>query len=408
MKRWIKWGVAAVALAVFGALVARSLVARKAEQAQSVVPPAEQAFDLAATDVLSVRPVELVSTVPVSGGLKAVDSAVVKARVAAIVQDITVREGDVVRRGQLLGRLDTAEVGLRLRQADEQSAAAKAQLDLAERTLANNRALVEQGFISQNALDTSAMNAAGARASLQAAQAATGLARKSLNDAEIRAPLAGVVSQRFVQPGERVALDAKLLEIVDLSRIELEAAVSAEDVGAVHVGSEARLQVDGFAEPVEARVVRINPSTQAGTRAVLVYLALDPRPGLRQGLFARGVIESQRRQALAIPEFAVRIEQARPYVFVIANGKVAQREVTLGARGDADFDGVREQAVEVTAGLAPGDTLLRGRVGSLRDGTRVRLAPPVVATTSLPRTATAPAAPATAGTAATAAASATH
>lgn len=408
MKRWIKWGVAVVALAVLGALVARSLGARKLEQVQSAVPPAEQSFDLAASDVLSVRPVELVRTVPVSGGLKAVDSAVVKARVAAIVQDITVREGDVVQRGQLLGRLDTAEVSLRLRQADEQGAAAKSQLDLAERTLANNRALVEQGFISQNALDTSVMNAAGARASLQAAQAATGLARKALNDAEIRAPLTGVVSQRFVQPGERVALDAKLLEIVDLSRIELEAAVSADDVGTVHVGSPARLQVDGFAEPVKAQVARINPSTQAGTRAVLVYLALDPRPGLRQGLFARGVIESERRQALAIPEFAVRIEQARPYVFVVANGKVAQREVTLGARGDAAFDGVREQAVEVTAGLAPGDMLLRGRVGSLRDGTRVRLAPPVAATTSSPRTPAAPAAAATAGTAATAAASATH
>lgn len=396
MKRWVKWGVAAVALAVFGALVARSLVARKAEQAHSAAPPVEQAFDLAPSDVLTVAPVELVRTVQVSGGLKAVDSAVLKARVAAVVQDLTVREGDAVKRGQLLGHLDTAEFALRLRQAEEQATAAKSQLDLADRTLANNKALVAQGFISQNALDTSVMNAAGARASLQAAQAAADLARKSLNDAQIRAPLDGSVSQRFVQPGERVALDAKLLEIVDLSRIELEAALSADDIGAVRVGSQARLQVDGLAEPVEAHVARINPSTQGGTRAVLVYLALEPGLGLRQGLFARGAIELERKTTLAVPQFAVRIDQPRPYVFVVADGKIAHRDVTLGAHGVATFAERRMEAVEVLSGLTAGDTLLRGSVGNLRDGTRVRMASaPTARAASVPASAPASVAPST-------------
>ncbi len=379
MKRWLKWSVTVVALVVFGVLVARALVARKAQEARLATAPAAPTFELTQGDVLRIAPVDLVRTVQVSGGLKAVDSAVVKARVAAVVQELTVREGDVVRRGQLLGRLDTAEVGLRLRQADEQAAAAKSQLDLAERTLANNRALVAQGFISQNALDTSVMNAAGARASLQAAQAAAGLARKSLDDAQIRAPLDGIVSQRFVQPGERVALDARLLEIVDLSRIELEAAVNADDLGEVRIASRASLQVDGLAEPVAARVVRINPSTQAGTRAVLVYLELEPHPALRQGLFARGAIELERRTVLAVPQFAVRIDQPRPYVFVVAEGRIAQRDVALGARGVADFGAQRMEAIEVRSGVAAGDMLLRGNVGNLPAGTPVRIAPPAAA-----------------------------
>ncbi len=383
MKRWLKWVVALLVLAVLGALVARALVARRAGQAQLATPTSKSlGVELAASDVLVVRPAELVRTLAISGGLKAVESAVVKARVAAEVKEISVREGDRVKAGQLLGRLDVTEFTWRLRQAEQQAASAKSQLDIAERALANNKALVEQGFISKNALDTSVMSAAGAQAALQSAQAAAELARKAVQDSEIRAPLAGIVSQRLVQPGERVPLDAKLLEIVDLSRIELEAAVSPDDVGSVEVGSVARLQVDGLAQPVQARVVRINPSTQAGTRSVLTYLALEPQPGLRQGLFARGAIELQRKTALVVPASAVRVDQARPYVLVVADDTAVQRAVTLGSRGEAMFGPTPEAAIEISAGLAAGETVLRGSVGTLRDGTPVQL--PGAATAAAP------------------------
>jgi len=384
MKRALRWFLAVLALLVLGGLVGRALLARKAEQAHLALPAQSTlAIDLAPTDVLVARPVELVRTLEISGGLKAVESAFVKARVAAEVREISVREGDSVKSGQLLGRLDATEFELRLRQAEQQAASARAQLDIAERALANNRALVEQGFISRNALDTSVMSATGAQASLQAAQAAAELARKAVRDTEIRAPLSGIVSQRLVQPGERAALDARLLEIVDLSRIELEAAVSPDDVSSVGVGSKARLQVDGLAQPVSARVVRINPSTQAGTRSVLTYLALEPQPGLRQGLFARGVIELQRKTTLAVPASAVRVDQARPYVRVISAGKAVQRTVTTGARGEAMFGSTPEAAVEISAGLTAGDIILRGGVGAMRDGMAVRLPAAAAAASSL-------------------------
>jgi RND family efflux transporter MFP subunit len=290
-----------------------------------------------------------------------------------VVQSLTVREGDRVQAGQLVGQLDVTEYQWRLRQAEEQAATAQTQLEIAQRTLANNQALVEQGFISRNALDTSSSSAAGAAAALQAARAAVELARKAVRDSEIRAPIGGLVSQRLVQPGERVALDARLLEIVDLSRIELEAAVAPEDVVALQVGQAARVEIDGLAEPVAARVARINPSAVAGTRSVTAYLELAPTPGLRQGLFARASIELQRLPALVVPASALRFDQARPYVVAVEDGRAVRRRVTTGARGEALRDGRPEDAVEIRDGLAAGAVVLRGSVGALRDGTPLRL-----------------------------------
>ncbi len=372
-----RWALILLAVLVMAGGVARLILARQAASSAAATraapAPGTAALELAAGDVASASVTELVATLALSGSLKAVDSALVKAKVASEVREVLVREGDAVRAGQLIARLDDTEVLWRLRQAEDQTAAAQAQLDVAMRQQANNQALVEQGFISRTALETSVSNAAGAQATLQAARAAAEIHRKAVRDTEIRAPLSGLVSQRLVQPGERVALDARLLEIVDLSRLELEVAVAPEDVVALRVGQAARVTVDGVATPVAAKVARINPSTQVGTRSVLAYLAVEPQPGLRQGLFGRAVIDLQRRSTLVVPLSAVRFDQARPAVTTVVAGQARQREVTLGAHGEASFGGTHEAAVELLSGLAAGDVVLRGPVGTLRDGTPVRL-----------------------------------
>lgn len=376
MKRRLPWVIAVIVVLVLGLLVLRTLHARKLARSAASAPAASASaagLDLAPGDVVVARPRELVRTLGISGGLKAVNTAVVKAKVAAELKTLTVREGDAVRAGQVIGQLDTAEVDLRVRQAEQTAESSRAQLDIAQRALDNNRALVAQGFISATGLETSISNQLAAQASYRAAVAAVDLMRKSVADARLVSPISGTVSQRLAQPGERVAVDGRVVEVVDLSRIELEAAVSPEDVGSVQVGQAARLQVDGLTDPFEAKVVRINPSTQAGTRAVMVYLALTPGPGLRQGLFAKGTLELQRRQALVVPVSAVRIDQPRPYVYAVDQGKAVQRQVVLGMRGDAQLDSAREAVVEVTEGLSDGATVLRGTVGALRPDTPVRV-----------------------------------
>lgn len=378
--RW-KWFIVALIALLLAALLGRTLLSRRAESAAlAAAPRPSAALELAAGDVAVAAPIELLRRLDITGELKAVDSAIVKAKVAGELQQLTVREGDRVTAGQPLGRIDATEYALRLRQAEQQAGQASAQLEIAERALDNNKALVDQGFISKNALDTSVSNAAAARAALQAARAAADLARKAQADTLLRAPIAGLVSQRFVQPGERVPVDARLVEIVDLSRIELAAALTPEQVGAVRIGAQATLKVDGIDAPVAARVARINPAAQAGTRAVMVYLTVDARPGLRQGLFATGRIELDRRSVLAIPADAVRIDQARPQVLSVADGQVVVRPVRLGQRGEAAAAAAAGEAmVEVLDGLAAGEPVLRAGVGAVREGTLARLPAPAAA-----------------------------
>jgi RND family efflux transporter MFP subunit len=372
MKRSLKWLIPLLALLLVAGLVARTLHVRKQQQAAvSSKPPL--VLDLAAGDVVVARQVDLAKTLDVSGGLKAVNSAFIKARASAEVKSLTVREGDAVKAGQVIGQLDTAELDLRVRQAEHTAASSRSQLDIAKRALENNRALVAQGFISPTVLETSVSNEAGAQATYGAAVAAVALAHKARADAQLVSPITGIVSQRLVQPGERVALDSKLVEVVDLSRIEVEAALTPEDVGGVRVGQAARLQVDGIAGSVQATVVRINPSTQAGTRAVMVYLSLVPQPGLRQGLFAKGSIELQRKRVLAVPVNAVRVDQAQPYVLAVVDGKAVQRAVSLGARGEVANGTSFETMVELVTGVPEGSILLGGSMGPVMEGTQVRV-----------------------------------
>ncbi len=369
MKRWMTWLLPLLAVAVIGAFVLRAVQARKAEQARLSMPLAPPQIELAAADVVVLRRLPLARTLEVSGGLKAVNSAFVKARVAGELRSLAVREGDSAKAGQVLGRIDATELEWRLRQAEQTAAATRTQLDIARRALENNRALVAQGFISATGLETSVSNEAAAQANLQAAAAGVELARKARADAVLVAPIAGIVSQRLVQPGERVSVDARIVEIVDLSRLELEAALTPEDVSSLAVGRPATLAVDGVATPVAASVARINPSAQAGSRSVLAYLAVKGQPALRQGLFARGTIELERREMLALPLSAVRTDASAPYVQQIEGGKVVRTAVQTGARSDVQG----QPWVEIVAGVAEGARVLAGSAGVLREGTAVRL-----------------------------------
>jgi RND family efflux transporter MFP subunit len=323
-------------------------------------------IELSENDIAVAQTMTMTQGVRVTGTLKAVRTAMVKARVAGELVMLEVREGDPVKIGQIVARVDNTEYLARQRQAQQQAEAARAQVDVAQRQFDNNNALVNQGFISKTALDTSMANLNGAKASYQAALSALDISTKALDDSVLRAPINGLVSQRFVQPGERVAIEARIIEIIDLSQLELEATLTSAEAVNLKVGQIAKLLVEGTSEEVSARVLRINPSTQTGSRSVLVYLGLQSHPLLRQGVFVQGSLGTQKVQAVVVPLESVRSDKTKPYVQTLQDNQVVHLQVELGAKGEADG-----KAVMALKEIKEGTKVLAPSAGAVRDGTLI-------------------------------------
>jgi RND family efflux transporter MFP subunit len=374
MKRTLGWVLAVLVVLAIALTLARAYNARNAPAPALAASPVAGQIELAATDVTPIQFMDINEGLKVTGVLKAVNSAIVKARVAGELQMLTVREGDTVSAGQVLAQIDPREFQARLQQAQQQADAALAQIDIAQRQFANNKALVDQGFISKTALDTSLSNLQAAQATHRAALAFADIVRQSLNDTVLKAPIAGQVSQRMAQPGERVGVDARILEIVDLRQIELESNLPAVELPKLKLGQLAQLRVEGAEGRVTARLVRVNPSAQLGTRTFLIYLRIEQPAGqklaLRQGLFAEGLLNASSTRVLAVPLKSVRTDQVLPFVQLVREGKVHHQTVTLGLRGMADS----EEMVAVE-GLRESELLIKGATGLLRQGSTVLFTP---------------------------------
>jgi membrane fusion protein, multidrug efflux system len=344
-------------------------VKRKSPEAK---PPSQAVIEFTTQDLYIVEPRALERTLPLTGSLTPYTEATMKAKVAGELVVVPVREGEPVKRGQMLARIDQTEVQARVAARRADVSAARAQLDWAGKNRTTQKALLEKGFIAQTAYDNVQSNYDVAVARLRAAEAELVVAQKALGDSVLVAPFDGIVSLRHAQAGERVALDAKVVTVVDLSRLQLEAAVPATEIGRLQVGQPVAFRVDGFGEQSFAgRIDRISPATVSGSRSINVYAVIDnPQGVLRAGLFAQGAVSLERIEgALVVPASAVREEIGRNSVYALVDGAVQRRVVKIGPADAAD-------RVQVLDGLAPGDRIVRANLGTLREGTMARLAGP--------------------------------
>lgn len=338
--------------------------------------PPIRPLEFLASDTLILQAGPLLRSIDVSGPLVAVNQATAKARVAGELVELSVREGDAVQAGQVIGRIDNTEAIARQKERKALLASAQAQLSSALKNLENNRNLFEKGFVSQTVVDNAMSNADVAAAQRDAAKAQLDVVEKQLGDTRVLAPVTGQVSERLAQPGEKLSMDARIVTVVDTRQLELQAALPAAEVGRVRIGQSARLTVEGLAEPRQARVGRISPAAIGGSRSVPVFIALDGQDKLlRPGLYARGSITlSEGTAAIAVPKAAVRDLGGRLLVYRLdADQRLRGVPVKLGAEGQMGPNG--PSAVEVIEGLSAGDRIVAVNLGTLRDGAPATLLP---------------------------------
>ena len=322
-------------------------------------------LEFGANDLTSIIDRPIVRSLAVSGSLVAVNQAVVKAKVAVEVRNILVREGDRVRAGQVIARLDTVDLATRLDQQVGARDAMRAQYDIAEKNRTTNASLLEKKFISQNAFDNVASLSSANRAQLDAADAQVRLAQKALKDATVVSPIDGIVARKNAQVGEKTSIDAPLFSVVDLDSIEMQAIVPAGEVASLAKGMRASLSVDGMPDrQFDATVNRINPATEPGTRSIVVFLTVPNGDHvLKSGMFANGSI----RLAASVPKptlplTAIQSDAGVPIVWTIEDGKLARRTAVLGARDDASG------LVEIKSGIPADTPVLASKFDNLKEG----------------------------------------
>ncbi len=341
-------------------------------------------LELDPADVAAVAVGELSRSLPLSGSLSPLVQATIKSKVAGEVLELTVREGQPVKRGQVLARIDTR---ISRAQLDSQQAAldkARADLSLAKLNRDNSATMLKEHFISQNNYDSAESTYEADLATVKSAEAQVRLAQITYDDAVITAPFDGTVSSRLAQPGERIEVDSSLLSLVDLSQMEWQAPAPASEIPSVHVGQLAHFKVGGFGDrQFEGRVERINPITETGSRSIMVYLSVpNPDNVLHGGMFAEGsLVLDSTAPTPSMPALAVHSDSGVDYVYAIAGGKIYRRQVQLGLRSQD------QGSVEVLGGLKPGDQVITAQIDPPKDGTpAVVKAPPAPAAPAAPKT----------------------
>lgn len=367
-RRWPWVVLVLLALAAAGAYAYRDRLAPA--EAPAPVEPAELVMQLSALEVSQVAPTTLRETVRVSGSLSPARQAALTAQIGGRVETVSVRPGEAVSEGQVIAELDTASTRTQIAQQEAAIAATQAQLDLALRQLASTESLAEKGLASPSALESAQSNVAALQANLAAQEAQLAGIRLSLDYATIRAPFAGIVSARNVDPGQTVGAGTAVATIVDLTEMEARVLAPLSAVAVLGVGQAAELSVEGIAGRVfRAEISRMNPVAVEGTRSIPIYLTLDNDDSvLRGGMFVSGVVVVEEKTGVvAVPAGALRKDSEGDFVLSVADGRLGRLPVTVGKAWN------NGRLVEVPEGLSAGQTIVVAPLAELQPGMAVQI-----------------------------------
>ena len=322
----------------------------------SAPPPTAGAQGVAAPFVTlaSVRSERVSQKLEALGNARANESVDVSAKSSNIVAAVRFRDGERVKRGQVLVQLDDAQV-----RADV--AAAEAAVTESESQFNRSRELLSTQALSKSSFDQLEATMKANRARLQSAQA-------RLEDTVIRAPFSGRVGLRRVSVGTLISPGAVITTLDDTSVIKLDFSVPENFVASLREGLSVRATAPAFpGRNFAGKVSSIDSRVDLATRSVTVRALLANEDGaLKPGMFLNVSLANDEREALVIPEEALTPEAERQFVFVVADGKAERREVRIGGR--------RPGSVEIVAGLSAGEQVVIEGTQKVRNGGPVRAA----------------------------------
>lgn len=336
---------------------------------------------VAPEDLLTVQSNALASGPVVTGSIQPERKADLRAEVSAVVLQVLKENGEAVRRGDVLVKLDQTAIRDSLMSAEEAVRASSQALDQAGRQLERLKTLRASGMTSAQALDDAEVRRNNAQSELSAARTRAVLARQQLARTVVRAPFDGVVSDRKVSAGDTAAIGKELLKVIDPTSMRFEGKVSADKVSAVKVGQPVAFRINGYGDQQFAGTVkRVDATANDVTRQVEVLVGFaqgsaEPRVS---GLYAEGRIDAQTSAALMLPEAALVKAGDKTYAWRLNGKALAKTSLVVGARDP------RTGNLEIRAGLASGDMVLRNPNSSLKDGQKVELAAARVASAANP------------------------
>lgn len=330
---------------------------------------AVQTLTVAESDITVARRATLVDGVPITGTLRPIETVEVRARLDGDLQGVYVREGDFVRAGQLLARFESTEQESTAQSAAADRVAAQGELATAEWNLEQSQQLFRAGAIPETDLRSARNAVATARARLAATNSRYRTASMSARDTRVLAPTSGVIEKRLVENGEHIARGGAMFTLVRNDILELAAAVPERRANAVRVGQSVEFQASGA--NVVGRVARLSPTIDPVSRSITVYVQIPNAKGaIKGGTFASGTVLSRTiTNAMVIPQSALRQTAGGiQLTYKIENGSLDTATVQVGVVDD------RLGVVEALTGVADGDSLIAGNVGSLAAGMKVQIA----------------------------------
>lgn len=341
----------------------------KPDEAKTGAAKAAAPLLLAPEDLRQVGQSGLIGAPIISGAIQPARRADLRAEVAAVVLQVAKDNGERVRTGDLIIRLDATAIRDSLTSAEEALRAAQQSFEQTERVLARQRTLNQQGMTSMQALEDAEIRRNAAQSELAAAKARVVTARQQVARTEVRAPFDGVVSERKVSVGDTVQVGRELVKVIDPASMRFEGQVSADRLGELKLGQPVSFRINGFGDAeFRGKLARIDAAANPTTRQVEVTVEFNDKAKAPQvaGLYAEGRVESTERKALVLAEGSIVRQGDSAFVWKVAGSQLKKVAVTLGARDE------RRGEVVIVSGLALGDEVLRAPTGNLTDGAPVQ------------------------------------